>query len=43
MGIFLAFLLIVAAMLFGVENCCSADAILIAGAIIIAGGLASND
>ena len=43
MSLILAFLLIVAAMLFGVENCCSSDAMLIAGAIIIAGALASNE
>lgn len=43
MRLILAFVFIVAAMLFGVENCCSDDAMLIAVAIIMAGALASND
>ena len=43
MGIFLALALIGAAIIFDVGNYCSSDAILIAGAIIIAGALASND
>ena len=43
MSLILAFFLIAAAMLFGVDNYCSSDAMLIAGAIIIAGALVSKD
>ena len=43
MTLLMAVLIIAVSMMFGVGNYCSSDAILIAGAIILASGLASNE